>query len=372
MIYLALKGFSIVELGLLEGIYHITSFLMEIPTGAIADLWGRKISRVIGRAIVIIAYLIMFLSGSFAIQAIGFMIMAISNNLESGAGDALVYDSLLEMDDISSYMSVAGKQELTYQSASIISLLLAGFLAQYSYSYVFILSILFAFFAMISALFLKETTIGKVVSTSKTFLSIMGEYKEHIFASFASLRKEKHIVYLMLISEIIFTIIATLFFYLQTYWSEGGHPESYITTIFAINAIAAGVTALFASKLEQKIGKKKTLISLVLLPAILVWLIATTPYSPLFYILMGPSEGLLIASIGTYLNELISSKQRATILSMQSMLYSLLMVPIFPSVGFISSHFSISFAFIILSVLFTIFALFALFYMIPKLCKNTN
>ena len=135
----------------------------------------------------------------------------------------------------------------------------------------------------------------------------------------------------MLISEMIFTIITTLFFYLQTFWSDAGHSESYVTTIFAINAITAGVSALFASKVEQKIGKRWTLISVVILPTILAWLIATTPYSPFFYILFGPSEGLLIASIGTYLNKLIQSKQRATILSIQSMLFSLIMVAIFPS-----------------------------------------
>ena len=372
MIYLALKGFSLIELGLLEGIYHITSFLMEIPTGAIADLWGRKISRVIGRGIAIISYLIMFLSGSFAMQALGFMITAISNNLESGAGDALVYDSLVEMDEISSYMSVAGKQELTYQSATIIAFLLAGFLAQYSYNLVFILSIVFAFFSIISALSLKETTVGKGPKRGVTFFSILTEYKDHIIASFASLKREKHIVYLMLISEVMFTIITTLFFYLQSYWSSEGHPESYITGIFALNAIVAGLTALFASKIEKKIGKRLTLIIVVLFPTIYVWLIAITPYSSLFYILLGPIEGLLIASIGTYLNELISSQQRATILSMQSMLFSLIMVLIFPTVGYISSHFSISIAFIALSVFTSLFALCGIFYIIPLLCKNRD
>lgn len=342
---------------------------MEIPTGAIADVWGRKISRAIGRAIAIIAYLIMFLSGSFIIQAIGFIITAIANNLESGAGDALVYDSLLEIDDISSYMSVAGKQELTYQSASIISLLLAGFLAQYSYKYVFIISIICAFFAMISALSLTETTIGRIKRTSTSFTSLMSEYFEHIRTSFISIRKEKQIIYLMVISEVTFTLITTLFFYLQTYWSMKGHPESYITTIFALNAILAGISALFASNIEKKIGKKWTLISVVLFPSICVWFIATTSYSPLFYILIGPLEGFLIASIGTYLNELISSSQRATILSIQSMLFSLIMVAIFPSVGFISSHYSISSSFIFLSILSSLFTLFSLTYMIPKLSR---
>ncbi|NCB02389.1 MAG: MFS transporter [Spirochaetia bacterium] len=372
MIFLAMKGFSLVELGLLEGIYHITSFLMEIPTGAVADLWGRKLSRVIGRFISIISYLIMFLSGSFFLQAIGFMITAMSNNLESGAGDALVYDSLIELEETSTYMSVAGKQELTYQGASIFSLLLAGLLAQYSYAFVFIVSIVFSFFAMLSALQLEETTIGKNIRESKTFFSLMREYTIHIFASFSSIKKEKRIFYLMLISEVVFTFITTLFFYLQTYWSEAGHPESYITTIFAINAIITGITALFASKIVQVIGKRWTLSLIVVFPTILIWLIATTPYSPLFYILFGPSEGLLIASVGTYLNELINSKQRATILSMQSMLFSLIMVVTFPSVGFIASKTSIPIAFIALSVMSTLFALFALTYLIPIVSKKEN
>jgi hypothetical protein len=52
------------------------------------------------------------------------------------------------------------------------------------------------------------------------------------------------------------------------------------------------------------------------------------------------------------------------------MLFSLIMVAIFPSIGIISSHFSLSFAFIMLSIVSTLFALFALFYMIPRLCKE--
>lgn len=41
MIYLAGKGMSLTQLGLLETIFHITSFTMEVPTGAVADIFGR-------------------------------------------------------------------------------------------------------------------------------------------------------------------------------------------------------------------------------------------------------------------------------------------------------------------------------------------
>ncbi len=42
MIYLASRGFSLVQLGILEGVFHVTSFLMEVPHRAVADLWGRQ------------------------------------------------------------------------------------------------------------------------------------------------------------------------------------------------------------------------------------------------------------------------------------------------------------------------------------------
>ena len=93
-------------------------------------------------------------------------------------------------------MSVAGKQELTYQSATIVAFLLAGFLAQYSYAYVFILSIIFALFAMISALSLKETSIGKIERKSTTLVANMIDYKQHILSSFASIKKrETHFIF---------------------------------------------------------------------------------------------------------------------------------------------------------------------------------
>ena len=61
MIYLASKGMSLTQLGVLETIFHLTSFTMEVPTGAVADLFGRKISRIIGRAFSLISVVLLLL-----------------------------------------------------------------------------------------------------------------------------------------------------------------------------------------------------------------------------------------------------------------------------------------------------------------------
>lgn len=39
---LAARGFNLVEIGYVETIFHITSLIFEIPSGVLADVFGRK------------------------------------------------------------------------------------------------------------------------------------------------------------------------------------------------------------------------------------------------------------------------------------------------------------------------------------------
>ncbi len=113
MIYLAGKGMSLMQLGLLESIFHVTSFLMEIPTGVVADLFGRRMSRLIGRLLSVISLVLIFTGRGFEAYAFAFVITAFSYNFESGAGEALVYDSLKQI-DMSSFFYKNDRSKGTY------------------------------------------------------------------------------------------------------------------------------------------------------------------------------------------------------------------------------------------------------------------
>lgn len=39
---LSARGYSLVEIGIAETVFHITSLLFEIPSGVLADVFGRK------------------------------------------------------------------------------------------------------------------------------------------------------------------------------------------------------------------------------------------------------------------------------------------------------------------------------------------
>ena len=47
---LAARGFSLAEIGLAEGVFHLVSLLFELPSGVIADVFGRKKSMLLSQA----------------------------------------------------------------------------------------------------------------------------------------------------------------------------------------------------------------------------------------------------------------------------------------------------------------------------------
>ena len=94
VLYLTYCNMSLLQIGLLEGIYHLTSMICEIPSGAWADLMGRKKSMLISRGCITISCIIMLFLKNFWGFALSFVIQALGNAFTSGSEEALVYDSL--------------------------------------------------------------------------------------------------------------------------------------------------------------------------------------------------------------------------------------------------------------------------------------
>jgi MFS family permease len=131
--YLAFKGLSLVEIGLCESVFHLTSMLMELPTGMIADIYGRKFSRLMGIIANLIYLCLLFFANSFPLALLAFVFAALSYNLESGADSALIYDSLLVNGESASFTKILGRREVVIQSAALIGVVIGGMLADIDY-----------------------------------------------------------------------------------------------------------------------------------------------------------------------------------------------------------------------------------------------
>ena len=359
MIYLAgFKHFSLLQLGMLEGIFHLTSFLMEVPTGAVADIWGKRISRIAGRYLFILSLIILFFADSFLVQALGFVLCALNYNLESGSGDALVYDSVLLLKEEKHYMSIKGKKEFLYQLSSILAFLLGGYLAVRSYPLVFLVTALFSILSLANAYFFTEPVFEKQEragadksGTPKEtfhFSTIITSIVKQTAGSLGIIIERPRIAFLIIFSELIFTFTTSMYFYLQNYWKSGGRTEWYIGVVFALQAALSGISSVISPKIEKKAGERNILIYLPALLLVCLGGIALTPCESFFYIMTGFLEGILLVAISDYINRMIPSENRATILSFQSMSFSFFMIILFPLMGFLGDTYSLKLTFLVI------------------------
>ncbi len=354
MIYLALKGMSLAQLGLLEGIFHVTSFLMEVPTGMIADIFKRKTSRIIGRIASFISILILLFANTFFLFALSFVFIALSFNLESGAGEALIYDSLKELKKENNYMKISGRQEIAYQLAKVVSFILGGFLATINYKYVFILTLIFILFTIIQSLSFQEPIIYNKIKEKQKPLLIL---KQQISQSIKVITNNKKIGFFIIFTQIILTFGTTLFFYLQNYLKNNNKNEFFIGSIFAISALFEAIASSQTYKVEKKIKERGILLIMPIISVLCIWLIALTPYPFIFYIIMMIVESFIYVAMSDYINKLIPSENRATILSLASMVFSFFMIFVFPLIGKLGDIYSLNTAFLILAIIGTLFAI---------------
>ena len=339
MIYLASKGMSLTQLGLLETIFHITSFFMEVPTGAVADIFGRKISRILGRILSLISVMLLLAANSFLWFAISFVFTALSYNLESGAGDALIYDSLKEIGEEGKYMKISGNKELFYQTAGIISFFIGGYLATKSYNLAFRLTIIIAVITIVQSFTFKEPTIGrKQVEKDNTFIKQLKE-------SISVVKRNPKIGFLIIFVEIIMAFCTCLFFYLQNYLKGNGYSEAIIGIIYAASSLAAALGATQTHRIEEKIKEKGMLLIVPIITVACIWGVALSKYHYVFFILLMITESFIYVSTSDYINKMIPSENRATILSFASMVFSFFMITLFPLIGVIGDKYSLNIAF---------------------------
>ena len=88
------QGFSLTAVTAAEGLFLVGVVALEVPTGAVADKWGRSRSMALGAFFLGISVLIFAFTTSFAILLASFMLWSVAHTLMSGADMALLFDTL--------------------------------------------------------------------------------------------------------------------------------------------------------------------------------------------------------------------------------------------------------------------------------------
>lgn len=358
MLYLAYKGLSLFEIGLMETVFHISSFMMEIPTGAIADIFGRKVSRTLGRVAAVAGTAIMILGNSPFAFAVAFVFAALSYNLESGAGEALVYDSLKETGREKEYIKVAGRNEMIFNIASVLSMVAAGYVATFSFESVYKIVLVVGILAFAQSLFFTEPMIGRVQKHENIHKAFIRQIAE----SFRVVKNDKRVLGIILASEMFAALYTTEFFYVQNKMKMQGSTTFEIGLILAAGSIAAAVAASQTHRLEKRLSIKGIMKLGAMLGIAGFWGMAAAVLTPYAFVLLSAVEGMIFVAVTDYVNKLIPSQQRATILSLKSMMFSVYMILLFPIAGKIGDIYGLGISFVVIGAVATL-SLGAILYM---------
>jgi len=333
--YLDWGGITFFQVTILQSIFVLSAFAFEVPTGAVADRWGRKASLVVSGIVSSVAVIVYSSYPNIFVFALAEVLWALGFALLSGADEALIYDSLRKLRREHESKQVFGK----YRSWEIGGIMIAGPLGSLiavslGLRLTMLLTVIPMSIAFAVALTLKEPRFrhkNKQKGYFQTILHGVLYFKDHKVLKILAF---DNISFQVLVFFIIWTNQLKLI--------ELGLP---IVWFGVVHAALAGAQVLVMSNFQRIEG---------LFGGDLKFLRWSALLSGACFILLGLASSVwlavvmivLIGGLGlsrpvlfiNYFNKHIKSENRATVLSTISMIGSLLVGMLYPLMGLFAEY----------------------------------
>lgn len=337
---LAARGYSLVEIGLAETVFHITSLILEIPSGVLADVFGRKTMLVVSSIMRMIGNIIMIASCNLFMVCISIAFYAMSYNFSSGSGDALAYDSLKTENKEAYYEKYASNQLLIYRLCNGLSTLCAGFALFIGYKAAYGTDIIMGIIQIRILISLCEVGLQHNGNLEKNMFSAVRKELITCFAtSLSFLKSAKKAILLMFCNSLVGAIDILLLFFLQAKLPEVGMPRWALG--FALFFMEMG--GVFGAKIILKCNMMRYR-NIFVIATLLVLFGVLLEHSGMYVIMTAGgfiaalSDDALQVRTNTMLQDMFPSEQRATLISIESFTFSMIMIVLSPLAGILFSQ----------------------------------
>jgi len=180
-----------------------------------------------------------------------------------------------------------------------------------------------------------------------------------------SLNDHKEIKWLIIYSAIVSASTLTMVWFIQVYWANTGVPLKFFGILWATLQFAAAFFSWNAHGIEKSLGRKKSLLALITFPVLGYLLLSTLSFiwAGIFILLFYVTRGISNPVISDYINGLVSSEDRATILSVKNLAGRLVFSVIGPFAGWINDAISLRMALASSGLIFLLLGAVALLFM---------
>lgn len=339
---LAARGFSLWEIGLAESVYHIVSLFCEVPSGMAADLLGRRKTLLSGGVLTVTCNLLMAFAPNLFTICLAMGLNALAMTMFSGTFTALVYDSLKTEGREDEYIQVsANSSQISMLANAIGSLasLLKRFLG-------------FAGFYLLSAAFEGVSTAALALMEEPIVTKAQASREKHPLRTLPEqfrqlVRDSLHVLHTcpmagkLIASSALISVPSYLTkMFLQQRLIELGWP----TELLFLPLLLGGLACVAGTEIGRRVrcrSMRRLYTACALLCGVGTLLVGAAPaWGGILGMMLvqGVLEVYLLHE-SQKLNDAIPSDQRATLISVDGMAYSLLMIPASPLVGAVGDAF---------------------------------
>lgn len=338
------------DIFVLKSIYSIAIVAMEIPSGWMADVWGRKKTLIMGSILGSLGFLLYSFSYGFWTFAVAEIILGIGHSFVSGADSALLYDSLKADQRTDKYIREEGRITSVGNFAEAIAGIAGGFLAAISLRTPFYFQFAVATIA---------------IPASLTMIEPRVHFKEHIHSLRLlvkniqrTFRQNHNLRIAILISSITGTATLTFAWMVQPFFEAIGLPVEMFGIFWTALNLTVGVSSVLAFKFVGFLGRSWSLLLVIVLLTIgyVFSGIAISYRGLIFLFLFYFARGVATPIFKNYINEYTESDVRATMLSVRNFIIRIVFAAIGPLLGYITDNIGLDKAFMLAGAIYFVSA----------------
>lgn len=338
VVLLTARGFSLWQIGLAEGIFHLVSLFFEIPSGVIADLIGRRRSLALAGTCGAVSALLMAFSGNFVGVCLSMVFSALACNFISGSDEALLYDSLVQVNRTEDYLAANTRYTQAQNVGGMVSHAGSLLTSVCGYATFYLLDAGVCLLRALTAMGLTEPTVTTAQSERQRypFRAIGQRFRKQMRESVSFFRAYPRAGWLMMADGLIGLPGYLTLMFLQQRLNEQNVSVTWLgLPIMAISlARIVGVSAgkrLRPRRLGSFYGMAALLVGF---GTVLAGVSDVLP-SVLGAMVAAACMDAWMLHLQERLNTLFPSDCRATLGSVNNMTYSLLMIAASPLVGWL-------------------------------------
>jgi MFS family permease len=329
-LFLLDAGLSITQAFAANAFFTLGEVIFEVPTGVVADTWGRRASFLLGSATLLastLLYLLMWrIHGPFWGWALTSVVLGLGFTFFSGATEAWLVDGLNATRYRGTLESAFAKGQIATGAGMLTGTISGGAIAQATnlgVPYVLRAAILGLTF-IVAFVWMRD-----VGFTPRRTTSLVGEVRTVLRASSAHGFRKPPVRWMMLAGVFSSGVPIYAFYAMQPYLLElYGRSDYTVAGLAAALVAATQIAGGFAVPWARKIFRRRT--SALLLGSLAsACALLLMGLSPSFWLVLAVLAGWALVFAAArpirqaFLNELIPSAQRATVLSSDNLFGSL-------------------------------------------------